>query len=179
VHGRFQILHLDHLRHILSARPLCRHLVVGITNPDPVLTRHEPAEPQRSRPDSNPLTFFERFRMLREALEEAGVPVRDFSVVPFPVSHPDLYHCYVPMDALFFVSIYNDWGREKLRRFEALGLKTHVLRRVASEEKGISAEDVRHRIIGGEPWEHLVPPAVARLLRQLHIIERLTTQTGG
>jgi nicotinamide-nucleotide adenylyltransferase len=35
IHGRFQVLHNDHLRYILAGKELCRHLVVGITNPDP------------------------------------------------------------------------------------------------------------------------------------------------
>ena len=35
VHGRFQLFHLDHLKYVLGAKARCRHLVVGITNPDP------------------------------------------------------------------------------------------------------------------------------------------------
>ena len=41
IHGRFQVLHNDHLKYLLSGKALCRHLVVGITNPEPLLARME------------------------------------------------------------------------------------------------------------------------------------------
>jgi len=173
IHGRFQILHNDHMRYLLAARDLCRHLVVGITNPDPVLTRNELADPHRSTAEANPLSYFERYLMIRAALADAGICSEDYSVVPFPISFPELYACYLPMKALFFVSIYDDWGREKLRRFQNLGLTTHVLREVAPADKGISADDIRHRIIRDEPWEHLVPPVVARILNERGLINRI------
>ena len=37
IHGRFQVPHNDHLRYLLAGKALCRHLVVGLTNPDPSL----------------------------------------------------------------------------------------------------------------------------------------------
>ena len=45
IHGRFQILHKDHLKYLLSGWELCRHLVIGISNPDPLLTREEKTDP--------------------------------------------------------------------------------------------------------------------------------------
>ena len=72
IHGRFQVLHNDHLRYLLAGKDLCRHLVVGITNPDPSLTREESADPHRSRPEANPLTYYERQALVRAALGEAG-----------------------------------------------------------------------------------------------------------
>jgi len=38
IHGRFQVLHNDHLKYLMEGMALCDHLVVGITNPDPILT---------------------------------------------------------------------------------------------------------------------------------------------
>jgi hypothetical protein len=60
IHGRFQVLHNDHLKYLLAGKARCRHLVVGITNPDPFLTKEDAAEPRRSEPGANPLTYFER-----------------------------------------------------------------------------------------------------------------------
>ena len=37
IHGRFQLLHNDHLKYLLAGKKRCEHLVVGITNPDPAL----------------------------------------------------------------------------------------------------------------------------------------------
>jgi nicotinamide-nucleotide adenylyltransferase len=127
IHGRFQVLHHDHLKYLLAGNARCRHLVVGITNPDPILTRDDVMDPQRSLPAENPLTYFERYTMIRSSLVEAGLPLSDFSVVPFPINLPELYKYYVPMQATFFLTIYDQWGRRKLEQFQALGLKTEVL----------------------------------------------------
>jgi nicotinamide-nucleotide adenylyltransferase len=173
IHGRFQVLHNDHLDYLLSGMVLCRHLVVGITNPDPVLTRDESVDPKRSSPDANPLTYFERYVMVRAVLEEAGIEASRFSVVPFPINRPELYKYYVPLDALFFLSIYDDWGRRKLEYLQSLGLATHVLRQVSPDRKGLSATDIRSRMARNQPWEELVPPAVARLMKKWDIPGRL------
>ena len=173
IHGRFQVVHNDHLRYLLSGKRLCRHLVVGITNPDPLLTRKEDSDLRRSDPSANPLTYYERYMLIRSTLAESGLKPEEFSVVPLPISLPELYQYYVPMDAVFFLSIYDEWGRRKLGYFRSLGLKTHVLREVPIAEKGISGSDVRNRMLLGEPWEHLVPQVVGTLLKQWDIPERL------
>ncbi|MDD3847595.1 MAG: hypothetical protein PHC90_14700 [Syntrophorhabdaceae bacterium] len=173
VHGRFQVFHNDHLRYVLTGLRLCRHLVVGITNPDPLLTMEEKADRERSSPLANPLTYYERHIMIRGVLEEAGIGLSRFSIVPFPINLPKLYHHYVPMDAVFFLTIYDDWGNQKLAYLQKLGLKTHVLREVTPEEKGISAKDIRSRMLHGEPWEHLVPPGVALLMKKWDIPSRI------
>ncbi|MDO3379141.1 nicotinate-nucleotide adenylyltransferase [Geoalkalibacter halelectricus] len=173
IHGRFQVLHRDHLRYLLAGAERSRHLVVGITNPDPSLTRAEEADTRRDRPLANPLSYFERYLMVRAVLEEAGIQPGDFSVVPLPINLPELYRHYVPLDALYFLSIYDDWGRKKLARFQNMGLRTHVLWEVPPEDKGLSAGAIRDLMAHGQPWEHLVPPAAARLLNHWDIPARL------
>ena len=173
IHGRFQLFHNDHLKYLLAGMRLSRHLVVGITNPDPLLTREEESDKKRSGSLANPLTYYERYIMVRAVMAEAGIDSCRFSIVPLPINHPELYCCYVPMNAVFFLSIYDNWGRQKLAYFRTLGLKTHVLREVPLEEKGLSAEEVRFRMVHGDPWEHLVPPCVASLIKKWDIPARL------
>ena len=86
---------------------------------------------------------------------------------------PELYRYYVPLDATFYLTIYDDWGRRKLERFHSLGLTTEVLWMRSFEEKGIRGSDVRKRMATGDRWEHLVPPRTARIMRELSIPERL------
>lgn len=178
IHGRFHVLHNDHLHYLLAGKSRCRHLVVGITNPDPLLTRDDPADPQRSSPGANPLTYFERYTMARHVLLEAGIRLADFSIVPFPINLPELYRYYLPMDAVFYLTIYDSWGRRKLERFQSLGLKTEVLWERPLENKGLSATDIRRSMVRGEPWEHLVPPAAAALMLRWDIPERLKALQG-
>jgi nicotinamide-nucleotide adenylyltransferase len=163
----------------LAAKALCRHLVVGITNPDPFMSREETADPHRSAPLANPLTYYERHRLVRSALAQAGVHPQTFSIVPLPINLPERYRYYVPLDAVFFLSIYDDWGRKKLAYFQSLGLATHVLWEVQPEQKGISSRDIRSRMIDGRPWEHLVPPCVAEYLHSWDIARRLAQIKAG
>jgi nicotinamide-nucleotide adenylyltransferase len=172
IHGRFQVLHNDHLRYLLAGGRLCRHLVVGITNPDPVLTREEKTAPHRSAPGANPMTYYERHLLVKAVLAESR-PEGELTVVPFPITMPERYRDYVPMDAVFFLTIYDDWGRKKLDFFESMGLRTFVLWEAPPGEKGISGHDVRKRMISGASWTRLVPPAAARLLEAWRIPDRL------
>lgn len=173
IHGRFQVLHNDHLKYLLAGKARCDHLVVGITNPDPGRAAEESADPHRSRPLANPLTYYERYCLVRSALREAGVSLASFSIVPLPINQPDDYRHYVPMDAVFFLSIYDDWGRRKKRYFESLGLRVCVLWEISPENKGISGSNVRRMMAEGGAWQHLVPKSVAELLMQWKIPERL------
>jgi nicotinamide mononucleotide adenylyltransferase len=172
-HGRFQVLHHDHLKYLLAGKARCRHLVVGITNPDPSHTRDDPADPQRSSLLANPLTYLERHQLAHSALVEAGVSLQDFTIVPFPINFPELYRYYLPLDAVFFLTIYDAWGRSKLSRFQEMGLKTEVLWERTLADKGQRATDIRQSMLQGQSWEHLVPPANVVLLNRWGIPERL------
>ena len=57
--GRFQPLHLGHIHdYILPALKVCDELIIGITNPDPSLTKVEQEDLKRSKKESNPFTFY-------------------------------------------------------------------------------------------------------------------------
>lgn len=175
IHGRFQVLHRDHLVYLLAGKSLCEHLIVGITNPDPGMIKAEDADPHRSELSENPLTYYERYLLVRAAFDGAGVAEADYSIVPFPINMPERYRYYLPLDALFFLTIYDDWGRKKRDYFQSLGLRTHILRDVTPDQKGISASTVRDVMRRGGPWRHLVPERVADLLEAWNIAERLRT----
>ncbi|MHA2397577.1 MAG: adenylyltransferase/cytidyltransferase family protein [Promethearchaeota archaeon] len=173
IHGRFQVLHNDHIKYLMAGKELCSHLIVGITNPDPSLTRDSSANLHRSTPLANPLTYYERYLMTQAALQEQGLSLSEFSVVPFPINVPELIKYYVPLDAVFFLTIYDDWGRQKKEYFESLGLKIHVLWEVPIEKKGLSSSDIRKSMIKDKKWEHFVPLSVVNLLKEWDIAQRL------
>lgn len=173
IHGRFQVLHNDHLKYILAGKARCEFLVVGITNPDPTLTRSDPADPMRSAPAANPLTYYERCIMVREALVAAGASPTEFVATPFPINVPELYRWYVPMDATYYLTIYDAWGRRKLAMFQTMGLKTEVLWERPAAEKGLTATEIRRKMARGEPWEELTPEPAAALLKKWGVPERL------
>jgi nicotinamide-nucleotide adenylyltransferase len=179
IHGRFQILHHDHLAYLLAGKAECDHLVVGITNPDPSLTGADPADPARSDPRANPLSYYERMLLVKCALTDAGVDESQFSITPLPINFPEHYRSYVPMNAVFFLTIYDEWGRRKLEQFRSLGLDTRVLWERTPEAKGLSGKQVREAMAAGKPWEHLVPESTALLCRAWEVPERLRRVLGG
>lgn len=173
IHGRFQLLHNDHLKYLLAGKEKCEHLVVGITNPDPTLTSKDSADSHRSNPSANPFTYYERSLMVRAVLTENGISLDDFTVVPFPINFPELYKYYLPLDATFFLTIYDQWGEKKLSIFESIGLKTEILWRRPLDQKGLSSSDIRQLIVDSKPWEHLVPQSVAQLIKSFDLPSRV------
>jgi len=172
IHGRFQPLHIGHLEYLLAGKRICDQLVVGISNPDPVLTVIEEADPARGLRESNPCTYYERHLMVEGALVEAGIPQSDFRIVPFPHGRPDLLSNYAPPEALYLLTIYDPWGETKLSRFRHLDLSTHVMWRRST--KVTSGSEVRSMIARGDrDWERLVPPAVAAVIHHQGIDRRL------
>ncbi|MFO8240873.1 MAG: hypothetical protein R6T90_07725 [Dissulfuribacterales bacterium] len=173
IHGRFQILHNDHVKYLMAAKSKCRHLVVGITNPDPTLTRKDAADPLRDSLNANPFTYYERYRVVKAVLLQQGLVINEFSIVPFPINVPELYKYYVPFDALFFLTIYDRWGEKKLEMFQSMGLKTEVLWRRPIEQKGLSSTYIRKLISQDKPWENLVPSAARYLLKAYGVSNRI------
>lgn len=173
IHGRFQVLHNDHLTYLLAGKARCHHLVVGITNPDPMLSREDEADPMRSTLLANPLTYFERYTMVVAALIEEGVAGHAFSVVPFPINFPELYRYYVPTEAVFFITICDKWGDRKYELLTGQGLDVEVMWRRTPESKGLTGSAIRQRMVRREPWDHLVPKSTARLLTRWKIVDRL------
>lgn len=171
IHGRFQPLHAGHLEYLLAGKARCDLLVVGITNPDPAATVREDADLARGEAAANPCTFYERLVMVEAALTGSGVARDAFRIVPFPHGRPELLAHYAPRDAVYFLTVYDEWGETKLRRFQRLGLRTDVMWR--RDAKVTSGTELRERIGHRLPWEHLVPPAVAVAIRELGIDARL------
>jgi len=176
VHGRFQPLHLEHMKYFLAAKKKCDFLIVGITNPDPSLTKDDETNLHRSLDTSNPFTYFERYSMIKEALLEAGLKREEFDVVPFPINFPDLIKNYVPIkESVFYMTIFDDWGWKKKQTLEKLGAKVEVLWAGKIEEKKLSSTEVRKKIIEGKEWKNLVPQAVYKIIKELKLDERIVS----
>ncbi len=173
IHGRFHPPHHGHLEYLLAGKSRCEFLFVGIANPDPELTADNRTNPSRSLPLSNPFTYFERYLMLRDALLEAGVKRDEFDIVPFPINHPQLIRYYVPMDALFFATIYDDWGRDKVKVLQSLNVQVDVMWERKMSERITSGTEIRGLIAAGGNWEHLVPKAVAKIIKDRELDKRI------
>jgi len=162
IHGRFQMLHIGHMEYLLEGKNRCDYLVIGITNPDPTLTRFSPANPHRSSTLTNPLTYFQRMQIITGAMLEAGVPRDEFDIIPFPINRPELLFFYSPKDVPYFMTIYDEWGYEKKATLEKLGCLVKVMWKRPNDQKVTSGSEIRDLIGKNEEWSHLVPPFVYR-----------------
>ena len=160
IHGRFQILHIGHMEYLLAGKSRCEYLVIGIANPDAILTKYSAANPIRSDSLSNPLTFYERFQMIKGSMLEAGLERHEFDIVPFPINFPETLLDYVPKEAMYYMTIYDDWGKEKKTSLEMLGCAIDVMWTRTNDEKVTSGTQIRNYIMHDKPWKHLVPEFV-------------------
>jgi nicotinamide-nucleotide adenylyltransferase len=81
------------------------------------------------------------------------------------VNEPELWPAYVPAGVTQYLRLFSEWGGTKLERMRRAGYEV-----VALDEgvgKKISGVDVRAALRAGGPWESLVPPGVARVIRSL------------
>lgn len=173
VHGRFQVLHLRELEYILAAKMRCSKLYIGITNPDHAYTRESANDPERSKKINNPMTYFERYEMIKKTLLDFGVRKEEFGIIPFPINRPDILLEYAPEDARYFMTIHDGWGEEKYQILASLGLDVEVLWKRSLTEKGITGAEVRRNIGFYKQWDHLVPKSVYEYITEKRIDERI------
>jgi nicotinamide-nucleotide adenylyltransferase len=165
IHGRFQPFHNGHLAYLSGAAERCDELFVGITNPDPTRVKPEASDPLRHLPESNPWSYVDRLLMVKAAADDLGLDLRRLHVIPFPVNEPELWPAYVPEGVTQFLRLFSGWGGEKLERLRAAGFEVVVLDE--GVEKEVSGSQVREALRAGGDWEALVPPGVARVIREL------------
>lgn len=173
VHGRFQLLHNEHMKYILEGKKRCKHLIIGICNPDKSLTKYSENCPHRSEAASNPFSYYERFQMIQGAMIESGISLYDFDIVPFPVNYPELIFCYTPRRAKYYMTIYDEWGTEKKTALEKIGCIVEVMWKKNIDQKLISGTDVRQCIRAGKAWKQYVPLSVFKYITEHGLDKRI------
>jgi nicotinamide-nucleotide adenylyltransferase len=163
IHGRFQPFHNGHLEYLRAAADRSDEVWIGITNPDPARIKPEESDPLRHLPESNPYTYAERLLMVKAAAADVGLDAACVHVIPFPVNEPELWPAYVPPGVTQYLRLFSTWGGTKLERLRSAGYDVVVLDEGA--EKQISGVDVREAIRKGRDWVSLVPPGVAKVIR--------------
>lgn len=173
VHGRFQVMHLKHMEYILAAKMRCNKLFIGLTNPDGAHTRESVNDIGRSEPSANPLTYYERYEMIRGAMREFKVPENEYDIIPFPINCPEYLIQYIPKDAVYFMGMYDEWDEEKYKILKSLDLQIEVLWRKNPEEKSITGAQIRNLIAREEAWANLVPRSVYWYLTENGLNKRI------
>jgi nicotinamide-nucleotide adenylyltransferase len=163
VHGRFQPFHLEHLRYFRLALERSEKVIIGITNPDPSTMVQDALSAHRHLPAENPFSYVERLIMIQEALRDEGIAMERVLIVPFPIHHPERWPYYVPRGTAMFVVVYSPWEGQKAERIREAGYEVVVMDTMV---KGMSGRQIRSLLSSGRDWQHLVPPAVARFIKE-------------
>jgi len=179
IHGRFQGLHYGHMEYLLAGKERCDFLYIGITNPDPKLSDENMNDLKRTESIANPFTYFERAEMLIRAMLEHGVKREEFEIVPFPINFPELIKYYTPLDALYFVTVYDEWGKHKLKTIQDLGCKTDLMWVRTMDERFSTGKEVRNFIATDTEWEQLVPKSVAKYIKDNKLDLRIKNINNG
>jgi len=173
IHGKFQLLHKGHMEYLLEGKRRCDFLYIGITNPDVLLTKEHVTDKNRSNPKSNPFMYYERMEMIRDALLEEGIKKDEFEIVPFPINIPELLKFYIPMDATFFITIYDEWGWHKYNLLKKMDLIIDLMWVREMSERYTSGTEVRNLIANNKEWEYLVPNSVVKYIKEKELDKRI------
>ena len=82
---------------------------IGICNPDMMRTKFAEEDPNRSQV----LTYYERFKMIQDAMLGTGARQVEFDIDLFPIHFQELIFDYVPQDAKYYIRIHNMWSIRK------------------------------------------------------------------
>lgn len=173
IHGRFQPFHQAHLHMARLAFEQCDELTVGITNPDPNRLREEEEEPHRHRPEHNPFTYWERYRIIKTSLLMDGFEPGRFNISPFDINHMEhgLWKHYMPEDAVWFLRVKAEWGEKKKERLESHGLTVRTL--PYERYTDISGTEIREKMANGGDWTAELPPGAVKVLREMEPRDRI------
>ena len=155
--GRFQPMHLGHLD--VVKRLAARHdevlVAVGSAN-----VSHTP---------TNPFTGGERVAMIHAALREARLA--NALVLPLPdVGRNAIWVSHVASLVPRFRAVYTN-NPLPARLFREAGYEVHPA--PFHERARYEGSHVRRLMLEDGDWDALVPPAVARLVRDEKLVERL------
>ncbi len=171
--GRFHILHWGHMEYLMEAKRRCKYLIIGITDCDPERSYFKYNDNLRKFDENNlltpfrsidnpifPFTFYDRMRMIKDSLIEEGVDPKEFDIVPFPIHKIEFLKYYIPLNAVIFATIYDEWGRKKVEMLKNNGFKVEILWERDMNTRFTTATEVRKRILNNKKWDHLVPQPV-------------------
>ena len=159
--GRFQPFHLGHLEVVKYILRECDEIIIGIGSAN------------FNYNIKSPFTAGERMWMIHEALVEAGIDMSKVYIGCY--SNVDNNATWVSYIKSLFPPFDVFYSGNPLPQvlMEEMGVRVVKLSMIQREL--YCASIIRERMIRGEPWEELVPPAVSRIIKKIRGIERIRT----
>lgn len=159
--GRFQPFHKGHLALTKQILSECDELLIII------------GSAQFNFIDKDPFSAGERVLMIHEALKEAGVDLSRCYIIPVANDENNArWLAYIrsmvpPFDVLYSG---NDFVKYLARSQDSSIVIEDPMFAEINEYNGTN---IRRLMQEGKPWEHLVPPAVAKVIQQVGGIVRI------
>ena len=159
--GRFQPFHRGHLALTKQILSECDELLIII------------GSAQFNFIDKDPFSAGERVLMIHEALKEAGVDLSRCYIIPIANDENNArWLAYIrsmvpPFDVLYSG---NDFVKYLARSQDSSIVIEDPMFAEINEYNGTN---IRRLMQEGKPWEHLVPPAVAKVIQQVGGIVRI------
>ncbi|MFA5947633.1 MAG: nicotinamide-nucleotide adenylyltransferase [Candidatus Gracilibacteria bacterium] len=170
--GRFQPFHNGHLDAVKKILKDNDRVIIAI------------GSAEKNYLPQNPFTASERFQMIEEALIEAKIPAEKYCIIPVIninnfalwVNHLNLF--VPPYTKLYtgsdLVKACYEGKYQRPGDVSKAGPKIIKLKRVIK----VSATKVRQTIMQNKRWELLVPPAVAKKIKELDAVKRIREIKG-
>ncbi|HEX3001156.1 MAG TPA: nicotinamide-nucleotide adenylyltransferase [Methanoregula sp.] len=154
--GRFQPYHFGHQSVLEHISGKVDEIIIGI------------GSAQLSHQIDNPFTAGERILMITRALTTLGCP---YYVIPIEdIKRNALWVAHVRSMAPPFDICYSS-NSLVVRLFQEAGI--NVQSPAMYERETLSGTEIRRRILEGEPWKKLVPPAVVQVMKEIDGEKRL------
>jgi nicotinamide-nucleotide adenylyltransferase len=159
--GRFQPFHRGHLALTKQILSECDELLIII------------GSAQFNFIDKDPFSAGERMLMIHEALKEVGVELSRCYIIPVANDENNArWLAYIrsmvpPFDVLYSG---NDFVKYLARSQDSSIVIEDPMFAEINEYNGTN---IRRLMQEGKPWEHLVPPAVAKVIQQVGGIVRI------
>ena len=163
--GRFQPFHNGHLALTKQILSECDELVIII------------GSAQFNFIEKDPFSAGERVLMIHEALKEAEIDLSRCYIIPVANDENNArWLAYLRSMAPPFDVLYsgNDFVKYLARSQDsAIAIEAPLFAQV----NDYNGTNIRHLMQDGKPWEHLVPPAVAKVIQQVGGIVRINLLT--
>ena len=153
--GRFQPFHNGHLKVLKDAYAEDKNVVVAIGS---ACMSHEP---------ENPFTSDERIKMLKAVFKEEKMDIKTYKVPNIPCDSHYVEHVAKHVGGMpKKVITENPWTVEL---FEKKGIEVVVTERYF----GISATEIRKKMMRGDEWKKDVPAVVVKIIEKIGGVERI------
>ena len=157
--GRFQPFHKGHLEAVKMILKENDEIIIAV------------GSAQYSHKLENPFTAGERIVMIRRALENEGIDLKQVWIIPIPDVHVHMMWVsevigYTPK----FNVVYTNEPLTK-RLFIEAGFEVKPISFIRREI--YSATEIRRRMIEDGDWEELVPKAVAKYIKEIDGVQRV------